>query len=98
MVMEGYETKQVIYTNPIRRPTPNAVFRAKYRVNSTIVANPHWDTHYIKGHFGKAEVKEWEQVSDTVLMILFKTLQDAGRDPAKEPDLQKAVREIVGDH
>lgn len=100
MAMEGYEVRHVVWgkeTAHPGRPTPNAVFRAKYKVNPTIVANRHWDARTVKAYYGKKETTTWEQVSDTVLMILFKVLYDAGRDPATEPDLRKAVREIVGD-
>ena len=98
MVMEGYETKHVIYDKPYRHATPNAVFRAKYKANSSIVHSKNWALRELHTRYRTAEVKAWEQVQDTVLMILFKVLYDAGRDPAKEPNLQQAVREIVGDH
>ena len=99
MAMEGYEVKQVVWgkdTAQPGRPTPNAVFRAKYKADASIVLNKNWGLREINARYKTKAVKEWEQVQDTVLMILFKVLYDAGRDPAQEPNLQEAVRDIIG--
>ena len=99
MALEGYEVKQVVWgrnTSQPGRPTPNAVFRAKYKADQSIVHGKNWALRDLHARYKTKKVKAWEQVQDTVLMILFKVLYDAGRDPAKEPNLQNAVCEIVG--
>lgn len=99
MILEGYEMKQCVWgkdTSHPWRPTPNAIFRAKYKPCVKVANSKEWQLRNHHPRFRTEKVKEWEQVLDTVLLILFKVLYDAGRDPAKEPNLQNAVCEIIG--